>query len=147
MSDLNRWEGIGRLGRDPDVRALPNGEAVASFSVACGESWTDKQTGERKQKAEWINCTAFGKLAEICGQYLTKGKQVYASGKMHTRTYEKDGQKHYITEVVLDQMQILGSRQESSQPAAPSHAPVANCPQQGQGNAAEFEDDPDPIPF
>lgn len=132
-NDLNLCQFIGRLGRDPDMRFTPDGKAVANFSIACGQSWKSKD-GEKQEKTEWVRCVAFGKLAEIIGEYLKKGSQVYVSGRMQTREYEKDGTKRYTTEVVLDTMQMLGSRPQSSdEPKKPGHTPSG---QQGD----EFDD-------
>lgn len=103
-NDLNRCEFIGRLGKDPEARFMPDGGAVTNFSLAVG--WKTKD----KEGTEWVRICTFGKLAEICSQYLAKGKQVYVSGRMRTREYEKDGDKRYVTEVVADQMQMLGGR-------------------------------------
>jgi len=108
-NDLNRCEFIGRLGKDPDVRYSPDGAAVCNFSLAVG--WKTKE----KEGVEWVRVVAFGKLGEICGEYLTKGKQVYVSGRMTTRKWtDKDsGQDRYSTEIVADQMQMLGAREDS----------------------------------
>ncbi|MBC9904798.1 single-stranded DNA-binding protein [Achromobacter xylosoxidans] len=105
-NDLNRCEFIGRLGKDPDVRYSPEGSAVCNFSLAVG--WKTKD----KEGVEWVRIVAFGKLGEICGEYLTKGKQVYVSGRMTTRKWtDKDsGQDRYATEVVADQTQMLGGK-------------------------------------
>lgn len=103
-----------------EVRYTPSGDAVANFTLAVGESWKDKNTGEKKEKVEWVRCVAFGKLGEIVGQYLTKGKQCYVSGKMVTRKWtDKDGVEKYTTEVNIDRMQMLGSPdvQEEKPPA------------------------------
>jgi single-strand DNA-binding protein len=110
MSDLNLCQFIGRLGRDPEVRYLPNGDAVCNFSIAVGQQWKDK-SGDKKEQTEWVRCNAFAKLAEICGQYLKKGKQVYVSGQMNTRKWtDKDGVEKYTTEIRVNQMQMLGDR-------------------------------------
>lgn len=109
-NDLNRCDFIGRLGKDVEMRHAPSGAAIASLSIACSDSWADKATGEKKQITEWVNVTAFGKLAEICGQYLKKGQQVYISGKMRTEKYEKDGQTRYITKIIANEMQMLGGK-------------------------------------
>ncbi|MNU91085.1 Single-stranded DNA-binding protein [compost metagenome] len=103
-NDLNQCQFIGRLGKDPEVRYAPDGAAVANFSLACG--WKTSN----KEGTEWVRVTAFGKLAEICGEYLKKGKQVFIQGRMQTREYEKDGSKRYVTEIIADQMQMLGSK-------------------------------------
>lgn len=116
MSDLNQCNFIGRLGQPPETKYLPNGTALANFSIACGEKYTDK-SGQKVEKTEWIRCTAFAKLAEIVEKYLKKGSQVYISGKMVTRSWEKDGAKHYATGITVTTLQLLGSRQnDSTQP-------------------------------
>ena len=103
-NDLNHCSFIGRLGKDVETRFMPSGEAVANFTIAVG--WKSKE----KEGAEWVRIVAFGKLAEICRDYLAKGKQVYVSGRFRTREYDKDGVKHYATEIVADQLQMLGSK-------------------------------------
>jgi single-strand DNA-binding protein len=112
---LNRVELIGRLGKDPETRYATSGNAVTSFTVATSESWKDKQTGEKVEKTEWHNVTAFGRLAEVCGQYLQKGALVYVSGKITTEKYEKDGQTRYSTKVIAGEMKMLGAKGESSE--------------------------------
>lgn len=106
---LNRAMIIGRLGQTPELKYGQSGTAVCSFSVATSESWTDKQSGQKQEKTEWHRITAFGKLAEICGKYLSKGKQVYVEGKLQTSSYEKDGQTHYVTKIIADNVIFLGS--------------------------------------
>lgn len=122
-NDLNQFQCIGRLGKDPETRYMPNGEAVASFSVAVGSQWKTKD-GEKKESTEWVNCSAFGKLAEIVQSYLHKGSQVYVSGRLKTDKYEKDGQTHYSTKVVVDRMQMLGGKPEGK----PEGEPKSNHP-------------------
>lgn len=111
MASLNRCEFIGNLGRDPELRYTPSGQAVANFSIACNESWKDKESGEKQERTEWIRLQAWGRLAEIAGEYLKKGAQVYVAGRMQTRKYEKDGEEKYITEVVMTELKMLGSRE------------------------------------
>lgn len=140
-NDLNQCNFIGRLGNDVETRFLPNGDAVANFSIACG--WKSKD----KEGAEWVRIVAFGKLAEICGNYLAKGSRIYISGGMRTRKWQdQSGNDRYTTEIVASNMQMLDSKQDgqqggyqqqASQPeqqSAPAPAPAAT----------EFEDD---IPF
>lgn len=144
-NDLNLCQFIGRLGRDPDVRDLPSGDTVANLSIAVGSKWKTKD-GETKESTEWVRVSAFGKLAEICAKYLTKGQQVYVAGKMTTREYEKDGEKRYSTEIRLEQMQMLGGRQEGDgdERRAPAPAPAARQPQ-AQRQMPSMDDDS--IPF
>ena len=119
MASVNKWIGIGNLGRDPEMRYTATGEAMCNFSIACSESWKDKQTGEKKEVTEWVRISFFGKLAEICGQYLKKGSQVYVEGSLRTRKWtDKDGQERYSTEIRGDEMKMLGSRQGMGGPAS-----------------------------
>ena len=106
---------VGTCGQDPDVRYLPNGNAVTSLSLATSEQWTDKQSGQKVERTEWHRVSLFGRLAEIAGEYLRKGSQVYVEGKLQTREWEKDGIKRYTTEIIVDmqgRMQLLGGRQD-----------------------------------
>lgn len=129
---LNKVQLIGNLGKDPELKYTPSGVAVATFSIATSESWKD-QDGNQQEKTEWHNIVAWRKLAEICGEYLKKGKKVYLEGKLQTRNYEKDGVKRYVTEIVADQLIMLdggggaGAGRSSSGSAAetaPAHADV-----------------------
>ncbi|WHS59733.1 single-stranded DNA-binding protein [Pseudomonas sp. G2-4] len=109
---------VGTCGQDPEVRYLPNGNAVTNLSLATSEQWTDKQTGQKVEKTEWHRVSMFGKVAEIAGEYLRKGSQVYIEGKLQTREWEKDGIKRYTTEIVVDMqgtMQLLGGRPQGDQ--------------------------------
>lgn len=125
-NDLNRCDFIGRLGKDPESAQTTNGTAVAKLSIAVGESWKDKQTGQKQERTTWVPVVAFGALAEIMGKYLKKGSQVYISGKFTTRKWQdKDGQDRYTTEIVASDMQMLGGRSDG-QAAHPVSQPVAN---------------------
>ena len=107
---------VGTCGQDPETRYLPNGNAVTNLSLATSEQWTDKQTGQKVERTEWHRVSMFGKVAEIAGEYLRKGSQVYIEGKLQTREWEKDGIKRYTTEIIVDMqgtMQLLGSRQQN----------------------------------
>jgi single-strand DNA-binding protein len=137
---------VGRLGKDPELRYTPSGTAVATFSLATDESFKDRN-GDKQQRTEWHNIVIWRQLAEICGKYLHKGKQIYLEGKIQTRSYDRDGNKRYITEIVADQMQMLGSRGDSA--AGPSSCSPPPEPQQSQGNSFDepaFNPD-DEIPF
>ena len=113
MASINKVILVGNLGRDPENRYLPSGEQVASIAVATTESWKDKMTGEKKELTEWHRISFFGKLAEIAGQYLKKGSQVYIEGRLRTRKYtDKAGVERYQTEIIADTMQMLGSLQD-----------------------------------
>lgn len=111
MSGVNKAIIIGHLGGDPEVRNLENGTAVATFSVATSESWKDKATGEKKEQTEWHRCVAWKGLAEIAAKYLKKGSQVYCEGRLRTRSWEKDGITRYATEIICDNMTLLGKRE------------------------------------
>jgi len=108
MSSVNRVIIIGRLGRDPEVKFLQS-STVCNFSVATDESWTDKQ-GKKQSRVEWHNVVAWGKLAEICGEYLAKGRQVYVEGALKTEEYEKDGVKKYATKIIAREVVFLGDK-------------------------------------
>ena len=127
-NDLNRCSFIGRLGRDPEVKYMPSGSAVVNFSIAVGQSWKDKETGQKKEKTEWVRISAFGKLAEICGEYLSKGKQIFISGRMETRKWEKDGVPQYSTEIIANDVQFLGSRGDSQGTSAPVNSSEDDIP-------------------
>ena len=102
---------VGNLGRDPEVRYSPNGQAVANITIATSESWKDKNTGDKQERTEWHRVVFFGRLAEIAGEYLKKGMQVYVEGRLQTRKWQdKEGQDRYTTEIVASEMQMLGSR-------------------------------------
>lgn len=115
MASINKVILIGNAGRDAESRTFPNGDMVTNVSIATTETWKDKQTGEKKEMTEWVRISFFGKLAEICGQYLKKGSQVYVEGSMRTRKWtDKDGQERYTTEIRGDVMRILGSKDSQS---------------------------------
>ena len=112
MRGVNKAIIVGQLGKDPELRYTADGKAIANFSVATSEQWKDTQTGEKQEKTEWHRISIFGKLAEIAGEYLRKGSQVYLEGKIQTRKWtDKDGQDRYTTEIIADQMQMLGGKQ------------------------------------
>lgn len=107
---------IGHVGKDPEVKYMPNGNAVCNLSIATTESWKDKQSGEKKERTEWHRLTFYQRLAEIVGEYIRKGSQIYVEGALRTRDYEKDGQKHYVTEIIVANMQMLGGKGEKPAP-------------------------------
>ncbi len=113
MAGLNKVMLIGNLGRDPEIRYSQQGLAVVNFSIATSEQWTDKNTGNKQEKTEWHNIVVFGKQAEICEKYLSKGSQIYIEGRLQTSTYDKEGQTHYMTKIVADRFQFLGARQDN----------------------------------
>ena len=113
---INKAIIIGFCGRDPEIRYMPNGDQITNISVATTESWTDKSTGEKKELTEWHRITFYRKLAEIAGQYLKKGAQVYVEGRLKTRKYtDKNGIERYQTEIIADQMQMLGQKHDGQQ--------------------------------
>ena len=132
MAGVNKVIIVGRLGNEPEMRAMPNGEAVANISIATSESWTDKNTGERREVTEWHRVVFYRRQAEVCGEYLHKGSQVYIEGRLKTRKWQdQNGQDRYITEIQGDVLQMLGdpkSMQVSAQtPTQPAHeAPMDN---------------------
>ncbi len=145
---------VGNLGQDPDVRYTPSNTAVVNISVATAESWTDKNTNQRQERTEWHRVVMFNRLAEIAGEYLRKGSQVYLEGKLQTRKWtDKDGQDRYTTEIVASEMQMLGGRaggggggDTSFEPRRSNNAPAsapAPAPQ-SMGPEPDFDDD---IPF
>ncbi len=143
MSGINKAILIGRLGSDPEIRYTPSGVAVANFSVATSEEWKDKDTGEKKERTEWHRIVAWGRLGEICGEYLSKGKQVYVEGRIQTSSWEdKDGNKRYKTEIVANDVQFLGSRDMSD--SARPQGGMGGGEHQGAPGPGPADDD---IPF
>lgn len=147
-NDLNQCQFIGRLGKDVETRYLPEGDAVSSFSLAC--NWKGRDT----EGVEWIRIVAFGKLAEICAEYLHSGSQVYISGRMRTRKWQaKDGTDRYTTEIVADRMQMLGGRKDSNSATAEDYAKAkggsagAAPPPKQQRTAGGFDEMDSDIPF
>jgi len=110
MAGLNKVMLIGNLGRDPEIRYTQSGTAVVNFSIATSEQWNDRNTGERQERTEWHRIVVFGKQAEICEKYLSKGSSIYIEGRLQTRSWEKEGQTQYTTEIVASNFQFLGGR-------------------------------------
>ena len=155
MASVNKVILIGNLGRDPETRYMPDGGAVTNVSIATTESWKDKN-GEKQEKTEWHRVAFFGKLAEIAGEYLKKGSQIYVEGRLQTRKWQdKDGQDKYSTEIVADRMQMLGSRQgmgggdrEREPSGEREGAPrPAGKPAGAKPAGSKFDDFEDDIPF
>ncbi|SDT94218.1 single-stranded DNA-binding protein [Halopseudomonas salegens] len=124
---------IGNLGGDPDVRYLPNGNAVANITLATTDSWKDKQSGQMQERTEWHRVVFFGRVAEVVGEYARKGSKLYVEGRLQTREWEKDGVKRYTTEVVVDlggQMQLLDGRSQGGDAPAPRQSAPRQQPQQ-----------------
>jgi len=145
---INKAILVGNLGKDPETRYTPSGSAVTNITVATSESWKDKQTGETQERTEWHRVVFFNRLAEVAGEYLKKGSQVYIEGKIQTRKWQdNNGNDRWTTEIVGNEMQMLGSRGENTggggRPAAQSSAPA----QQKQGTAPPADDFEDDIPF
>jgi single-strand DNA-binding protein len=161
MASVNKVIIVGNLGRDPETRYMPNGEAVTNIAVATTESWKDKNTGDKKEVTEWHRITFYRKLAEIAGQYLKKGSSVYVEGRLQTRKWtDKENIERYTTEIIADTMQMLGGRPGagSSAPMDDDYASSAPAPRQSSGGgsaarpaaarpAANFSDMDDDIPF
>jgi len=147
MASINKVIIIGHLGRDPETRYMPSGDAITNIAVATTDTWKDKATGEKKEQTEWHRVNAFGRLAEICGEYLKKGSQVYIEGSLRTRKYtDKDGVERYATEIRADQMRMLGGRPEGGAPAARPAAPSSTA-RPASKPAPNFSDMDDDIPF
>ena len=158
MASVNKVILIGNLGRDPETRYMPNGEAVTNITLATTETWKDRTSGERQEKTEWHRVTFYRRLAEIAGEYLKKGSQVFVEGRLETRKWtDKEGKDRYTTEIIASEMKMLGSRpgagtpnydasddSGASRPAAKSAAganrPAAKTP----GSISDMDDD---IPF
>ena len=141
---LNNCNFIGRLGNDPETAFTPNGSQVTKISIACGEKWKDKNTGQMQEHTEWVRGSAFGKLAEIMAQYLKKGSLVYISGKIRTNKYtDKNGVEKYSTEIIINEMKMLDSRGDNPQASAPqsSNQPQVTQVDNGMDN---FDQD---VPF
>jgi single-strand DNA-binding protein len=159
MASVNKVIIVGNLGADPETRYMPSGEAVTNIRVATTDKWKDKASGEMKEQTEWHRVVFFSRLAEIAGEYLKKGSQVYVEGSLRTRKYDKDGQTHYSTEIRGDTMQMLGRREGGGAPrdegAAPAReersgartgAPAADKAA-AKKPAGKFDDMEDDIPF
>ena len=154
MASVNKVILVGNLGRDPESRYGADGSAIVNVSLATTDNWRDKASGERKEATEWHRLVFFGKLAEIAGQYLKKGSQVYVEGRLRTRKWQdKDGQERQTTEIVVEEMKMLGGRQGMGEPspsyggdAAPS-APSYGGAKPAAAKKASFDDMDDDIPF
>lgn len=148
---INKVILVGRLGKDPEVRYIPNGGAVANLQVATSETWRDKQTGEMREQTEWHRVVLFGKLAEVAGEYLRKGAQVYIEGQLRTRSWEDNGITRYVTEILVKTtgtMQMLGraaGAQTQPEPQAEAGTKKGGAKTKGRGRkAAQPEPQPQP---
>ena len=153
MASVNKVILIGNLGRDPELRYTPSGSAVCNVTIATSRNWKDKTSGERQEETEWHRVVFYDRLAEIAGEYLRKGRPVYVEGRLKTRKWQKDGVDQYTTEIIVDQMQLMGGREDGTgttaaaapaprpaQPASPPAAPAGAKP-------PRFDDMDDDIPF
>ena len=157
MASVNKVIIVGNLGRDPETRYLPSGEAVTNISVATTDSWKDKTSGEKKELTEWHRVAFFGRLAEIAGEYLKKGSQVYVEGSLRTRKWQdKEGKDRYTTEIRADTMQMLGSRAGAGEARGGPAEPRGESAPKAEGGAKQpaakkpagkFDDMEDDIPF
>ena len=165
MASVNKVILVGNLGRDPETRTFPSGDQVCNVTLATTDKWKDKQSGEMREATEWHRLVFNGRLAEIAAQYLRKGSQIYVEGQIRTRKYtDKDGVEKYATDIRVDQMQMLGSRQGQGAPAgdddygqggggysrlaAPAPRPSTPAPRQAPSKSASgFDDMDDDIPF
>lgn len=142
MASVNKCIFIGNVTKDPEIRYAPSGDGIANFSIAVNESWKDKN-GQKQERVEFVNVVAYRKLAEIIGEYLRKGASVYIEGKMQTRKWQtKDGQDRYTTEIIADQMQMLGNRQDGERSQSQDRKPQGAATQGSDG----FDDFGD-VPF
>ena len=164
MSGINKVILIGNLGRDPEMRYTQDGSPVCNFSIATSDTWKDKNTGEKREKTEWHRIVTFRRLAEICARYLKKGSKIFIEGKLQTRSYEKDGTTHYITEIVANELTMLDSAQRGeggggyAGPGQAQPGPTgghsdyqSSQPQYGGGGFNDYSEPPavedDDIPF
>jgi len=150
MASVNKVILVGNLGADPETKYLPSGDAVTNIRLATTDRWKDKASGETKEATEWHRIALFGRVAEIAGEYLKKGSQVYIEGRIRTRKWQdKEGQDRYSTEIVADTMQMLGSRSGSGEPRGePAAARVSEGkPAPAKKPAGKFDDMEDDIPF
>ena len=162
MASVNKVILVGNLGRDPEIRHAPSGDAICTLSIATTDTWKDKQTGEKRESTEWHRVVFFGKLAEIAGQYLKKGRSIYVEGRLQTRKWQdQNGQERYTTEIRADEMQMLGGRdsgsggndgqgdgynapQRQNRPAAQQQRDQSAAQDSGGGGLGNYDDD---IPF
>jgi single-strand DNA-binding protein len=156
MASVNKVILVGRLGKDPEVRYLPDGGAVCNITLATSETWKDKTSGEKQEKTEWHRVTFYRKLAEIAGEYLKKGREVYVEGRLETRKWtDKEGKDRYTTEIIANEMQMLGGRPSGGSEAMGGGPKAAAAEPAGGGEkpaakksgGASFDDMDDDIPF
>ncbi|MBO6558544.1 MAG: single-stranded DNA-binding protein [Pseudomonadales bacterium] len=143
---INKVILVGNLGRDPETRYMPSGGAVTNASLATSKQWRDRDSGEQKERTEWHRVVFFNRLAEIAGEYLKKGSKVYIEGELRTRDWERDGQKHYTTEIVANEMQMLDGRGEMGSGGAPMGGGSSGGGNFGGGGSGGPADDFGPPP-
>ena len=129
---------VGNVGSDPDIRTMPNGNQVVNLSIATSDEWKDKNTGDKKEKTEWHRCVFFNKIADIAAKYVNKGSKIYVEGRLQTRSYEQDGVKKYSTEIVVNDMQMLDSKNTNSN---------NEVKEASNNDMAKFDSFDDDIPF
>ena len=145
---INKVILVGNLGRDPETRYMPSGGAVTNVSIATSKSWRDRDSGEQKERTEWHRVVFFNRLAEIANEYLKRGSKVYVEGELRTREWEREGQKHYTTEIVANEMQMLDSRGEGGMGAMSGGGSAPSRSQQSDDSGPPPSDDfDDDIPF
>lgn len=148
MSSVNKVILIGNLGKDPEVRYLTSGDQICNITLATSERYKDKTSGEYKENTEWHRVVFFGKLAEICGQYLQKGKKIYVEGRIRTNKWQdKDGSDRYTTEIIGSEMKMLSGKDDGGQREAPAPAPAARQKAPEARKPTTFDDMDDSIPF
>ena len=147
--NINHVVIAGRLGKDPELKQTPSGMKVASFSIATNRNWKDKNTGEKKEETEWVNCVAWGRTAEVIATYFKKGKEIYIEGRMQTRSWDdKNGQKRYTTEVVVNTFQFVGSSNDAGGGGSAYSRDEQASPEEPSVQVGTDEDiNPDDIPF
>ena len=143
---INKVILVGTVGKDPEMKYMPSGDAIANISIATNDTWKDKNTGEKKEATEWHRVVFFRQLADIVGKYVRKGQQIYIEGSLKTRSWEKDGQKHYATEIVASDMQMLGSKGDGERTEQSASAPKPAPPKPAPAPQS-FEDFDDDLPF
>ena len=143
---INKVILVGTVGKDPEMKYMPSGDAIANISIATNDAWKDKNTGEKKEVTEWHRVVFFRQLADIVGKYVRKGQQIYIEGSLKTRSWEKDGQKHYATEIVASDMQMLGSKGDGERTEQSASAPKPAPPKPAPAPQS-FEDFDDDLPF
>ena len=144
MASVNKVILVGNLGKDPEVRYTPSGVTVANFSLATSEEWKDKESGQKQERTEWHKVVAWRRLGEICGEYLSKGRQVYVEGKLQTRSWEQEGVTRYTTEIIASDVQFIGGRGDAAGPGSQGRGQRTD---QGYPEPPMADTQDDDIPF